>query len=126
MSFIDKYYAIFNNSVGQHSVTIKRAEFANLLGVFSKQEQQFDQLKAENEEIKTKIKYMEEYIKTVENARNEVEQQLDKLKQTLTEIKEIAEPFCNACQEIEPENRKCMYCNYGKILQKISEVEDEN
>lgn len=38
----------------------------------------------------------------------------------------IAEPFCNACQEIEPENRKCMYCNYGKILQKISESEAEN
>ena len=49
-----------------------------------------------------------------------------KLKQTLAEIKEIAEPFCNACQEFEPEKkgRNCMYCNYGKILQKISEVKD--
>lgn len=44
---------------------------------------------------------------------------------TLAEIKEIAEPFCNACQEFEPEKRgrNCMYCNYGIILQKISEVE---
>ena len=48
----------------------------------------------------------------------------NKLSKTLTEIKEIAEPFCNACQEFEPEKRgrNCMYCNYGKILQKISEV----
>lgn len=44
------------------------------------------------------------------------------MKQTLIEIKEIAKLFCNLCQEFEPENRKCMYCNYGKILQKISEV----
>ena len=59
MSFIDKYYAIFNNSVGQHSVTIKRAEFANLLGVFSKQEQQFDQLKEDNERLKFKLDNIE-------------------------------------------------------------------
>ena len=52
MSFIDKYCAIFNNSVGQHSVNISRAEFANLLGVFSKQEQQLNQLK----QILAKIK----------------------------------------------------------------------
>ena len=53
-------------------------------------------------------------------------QRLYKLKQTLTEIKEIAEPFCNACQEFEPEKKgsNCMYCNYGKILQKISECEE--
>ena len=81
MSFIDKYYAIFNNSIGQHSVTISRAEFANLVGIFSKQEQQLDKLKGENEEMKTKIKYMEEYIKTVENARNEFEQE-SKLNET--------------------------------------------
>lgn len=59
MSFIDKYYTIFNNSVGQHSVTIKRAEFANLLGVFSKQEQQFDQLKEDNERLKFKLDTIE-------------------------------------------------------------------
>ena len=51
-----------------------------------------------------------------------------KLKQTLTEIKEIAEPFCNACQEFEPEKKgsNCIYCNYGEILQKISECEVNN
>ena len=49
---------------------------------------------------------------------------VDEYKQTLIEIKEIAEPFCNACQEFEPEKRgsNCICCNYGKILQKISEV----
>ena len=66
---------------------------------------------------------MSEYCKNC----YELQQQLNKLKQTLAEIKEIAEPFCNACQEFEPEKRgrNCMYCNYGKILQKISEVENE-
>ena len=41
--------------------------------------------------------------------------------QALVNIKEIAESFCNACQEHEPEKSgsDCMYCNYGKILQKI-------
>lgn len=54
---------------------------------------------------------------------------IDYIKQkerALDEIKEIAEPFCNACQEFEPEKSKncinCTYCNYNKILQKISEV----
>ena len=51
-----------------------------------------------------------------------------KFKNCLTEIKEIAEPFCNACQEFEPEKKgsNCMYCNYGKILQIISECEVKN
>lgn len=48
------------------------------------------------------------------------------MKQTLTEIKEIAEPFCNACQEFEPEKKgsNCMYCNYGKILNIINKAKD--
>lgn len=54
--------------------------------------------------------------------------QNDKYRKDLEEIKKIAEPFCNACQEFEPEKRgrNCMYCNYGKILQKISECEVNN
>ena len=67
---------------------------------------------------KEKNKWVEKY--------NDLGQDFDQLKQTLTEIKEIAEPFCNACQEFEPEKSKncinCTYCNYNKILQKISEV----
>ena len=39
MSFIDKYYKKFNDSVGERSLIVSRIEFANLLGVFSKQEQ---------------------------------------------------------------------------------------
>lgn len=44
-------------------------------------EQQLDQLRAENEELKKKIKYMEEYIKTVENSRNEFEKENKFLKE---------------------------------------------
>ena len=48
----------------------------------------------------------------------------DMLEQVLVEIKDIAEQFCNTCQEFEPEKRgnNCIYCNYGKILRKISKV----
>ena len=71
---------------------------------------------------KEKNKWVEKY--------NDLGQDFDQLKQTLTEIKEIAEPFCNACQEFEPEKSKncinCTYCNYNKILQKISESEANN
>lgn len=56
------------------------------------------------------------------------EQECEELKQTLAEIKKIAEPFCETCQIFEPEKKDrnniyCIFCNYGKILQKISEVE---
>ena len=44
---------------------------------------QLDQLKAENEELKKKIKYMEEYIKTVENSRNEFEKESKFLKEEI-------------------------------------------
>lgn len=54
----------------------------------------------------------------------ELNEKYEKFKKAL---EEIAEPFCNACQEFEPEKNgsNCMYCNYGKILQKISECEVE-
>lgn len=74
--------------------------------------QQLNQLKAENDLYKNAHKTEQDRRRSYENA--------------LAEIKEIAKQFCNACQEFEPENRKCMYCNYGKILQKISECEVEN
>lgn len=108
MSFIDKYYAIFNNSVGQSSVTTSRAEFANLLGVFSKQEEQLDQLKKENKELKrknankrTSLNKKQLHINQLK-AENEAlknndvfsirlfKDKADKYKQALTEIKEIA------------------------------------
>ena len=50
------------------------------------------------------------------------------LLKAIIEIKEIAEPFCETCQKFEPEKKDrnniyCRFCNYGKILQKISECE---
>lgn len=90
-------------------------------------EKTIDQLKAENETYKKMFE--DEDVRLALNEVRTGERHLwfnkaKKLEQTLTEIKEIAELFCNACQEFEPEkiDRNCMYCNYGKILQKISEV----
>lgn len=126
MSFIDKYYTIFNNSVGQHNVSISRAEFANLLGVFSKQEQQLDQFKAENERLEAHSATLDAIIETGKV-------QYKALKQTLTEIKEIAETAVNFCEDCGGEDYECIDCTNGgraqiskEILQKISEVEDEN
>lgn len=102
-------------------------------------QQQLDQIKEENEKLKKQVcslrpelkfiidktcckynieaKYYHEKIVEIIN-------NLDKYERNLADIKEIAEPFCNACQEFELEKmgRNCMYCNYGKILQKIKEV----
>ena len=77
--------------------------------------------KAENEKLKESLKVWQ--YSDVQHIF-----EIKKYEQTLTEIKKIAEPFCNACQEFEPEKRgrNCMYCNYGKILQKISECEVNN
>lgn len=52
-------------------------------------------------------------------------EQLHRYKQAIEEIKDIAENFCNACKEFEP--NKCneinlRYCNYNKIIQKCEEV----
>lgn len=82
----------------------------------------------ECEELKKRLEsFQKDYSKLYQVVENKgYIKELDQLKQTLTEIKEIAEPFCNACQEFEPEKSKncinCTYCNYNKILQKISEV----
>lgn len=73
---------------------------------------------AECEELKN------EYWK-LEQGNDFLAEKNSRLKGCFAEIKEIAEPFCNACQEFEPEKKgsNCMYCNYGIILRKISEVE---
>ena len=75
-------------------------------------------LEQECEELKN------EYWK-LEQGNDFLAEKNSRLKGCLAEIKEIAEPFCNACQEFEPEKKgsNCMYCNYGIILRKISEVE---
>ena len=75
-----------------------------------------------------KIKEMEIAYKANLKLCKYQEQQINKLATCIEQIKEIAEQFCNACQEFEPEKKgsNCMYCNYGKILQKISECEVNN
>lgn len=92
----------------------------------------------ESEELKKEIafgnngtlsdKIRAEVFKELNNENNQLKAENEKLEQTLIEINDIAEPFCNACQEFEPEKKgsNCMYCNYGKILQKISECEVNN
>ena len=84
--------------------------------------------KAENEELKKCYKNNSALLDFEETNTTKLVNKVMKLEKTLTEIKEIAEPFCNACQEFEPKKNdsNCMYCNYGKILQKISECEVNN
>ena len=83
------------------------------------------QLQAKEQECKKLKSQIEIYSNMLESSSNKILKKEEECEQALTEIKEIAEPFCNACQEFEPEKKgsNCMYCNYGKILQKISEVE---
>ena len=127
MRFIDKYYAILNNSVGQHSVTISRAEFANLLGVFSKQEQQLDQLKDKNERLKNELST---YGATgiCEVCIDKSVLQNDKYTKALIEIKEIVKNMNNECfyddfecKDCDMKNG-CTYSNKSKILQIIKEM----
>ena len=93
--------------------------------------ERLDQLKAENEELKKQLMQKSEvdiFFNTPIEGWSSDPCGICKYKNCLTEIKEIAEPFCNACQEFEPKKNdsNCMYCNYGKILQKISECEVNN
>ena len=55
----------------------------------------------------------------------EVNERYDKLKQTITEIKDIAENVIKNVSDICIETTP-MYCVHKQILQKISEVENEN
>ena len=89
--------------------------------------QDYDMNDCYYKQLKRKEQECEELKHEVELMMDCASCKVDEYKQTLAEIKEIAEPFCNACQEFEPEKSKncinCTYCNYNKILQKISEVE---
>ena len=92
----------------------------------------FKQLARKTQECERSRKRISDLEERIINHSNEIEEycsrladknkKCEKYEQALTEIKEIAEPFCNACQEFEPEKKgsNCMYCNYGKILQKIN------
>ena len=131
MSFIDKYYTIFNNSVGQHSVTIKRAEFANLLGVFSKQEQQLDQLKEDNERLKFKLDTIE-----VDYQANkiEIEDLKNKLNILITANHHLLELDKYRQKELENKTEAtksnvhnlALLSKANKILQEIKDIAEEN
>ena len=84
------------------------------------------ELEHEREELKERLERVEEDLK--HQCVDCMNIKSDRYRKALEEIKKIAEPFCNACQEFEPEKKgsNCMYCNYGKILQKISECEVNN
>ena len=140
MSFIDKYYKKFNDSVGEHSLIVSRIEFANLLGVFSKQEQQLDQLKAELEqykkskqasyealqkrcnELELENRKLEADLATLDAVIETCKVQYKTLKQTLTEIKEIA----NSDNHYFSDGTILRYEVVNKILQKISDCEVQN
>ena len=84
------------------------------------------ELEHEREELKERLERVEEDLK--HQCVDCMNIKSDRYRKALEEIKKIDEPFCNACQEFEPEKKgsNCMYCNYGKILQKISECEVNN
>ena len=85
----------------------------------------FKQLKRKEQECE-RLKHDNDYeVGTLEKTIDNLTAENEKYEQNLTEIKKIAKSFCNACKEFEPEkiDRNCMYCNYGKILQKIKECE---
>ena len=101
-----------------------KSNFEGMVGAIEDLSHQLDQLKVEIEQEKA---LKETYLTCYKAKHEDIEGVLFKLKQTPAEIKEIAKQFCNACQEFEPEKRgsNCIYCNYGKILQKIKEYKVE-
>ena len=121
---------------------------------YNRQSEEVDQLKTENEKLKKELStygatgicetcteksvlkcdqlekekvWLQRELIQYEKDVKDLSYFATKLKQTLLEIKEIAKPFCNTCQEFELEKSGgCIYCNYGKILQKINECGVEN
>lgn len=87
-------------------------------------ENEIEELRKQLEQEKT-LKEM--YLTYYKAKHSDIKGEFFRYRKALAEIKEIAEPFCNACQEFEPEKKgsNCMFCTYGNILQLISEVENE-
>ena len=94
-------------------------------------EQQFQQLKAENKELKKKKEenttfYLKKYANK-DSECLELQHKINVLKQTLTEIKEIMKKHCRKCKKHKLYHFKlCCTCKYTDILQKISECEVED
>lgn len=91
-----------------------------------RKEQECEELKEKVEELRQGLVNCDKE-RNLQEANSEFRQRvINRYKQTLAEIKEIAEPYCNACSEFGyGKGKYCKYCNYSKILQKISEVENE-
>lgn len=91
-----------------------------------------EKLQKENEGLKKLKKYYEGFVA---NCRYCDEWYMDKCnyikkdnkyKQAIEEINILAKNYCNACDEFKVKTFKnkndCLYCNYGFIKRKISEV----
>ena len=150
-----KYYAELKAENDEFKKIINEAKNSKLdlksflvgEAVQNEYEQQLDQLKSENEKLKEELSVIQHNCnregcryyddntfkvfyeckaqKALQLSANSITTKYCDLLQTLTEIKEIAEKFYY--QELG--NRDCMNCDdycFDKILQKISEVEDEN
>lgn len=110
-------------------------------------QQQLDQLKVENDELKNKIFRYEELLKHSAMAQNTytaeevntiasgikfvgnslIAEENNKLHKTLTEIKEIMKKHCRKCKKHKFYHfQLCCTCKYTDILQKISECEVGN
>ena len=107
---------------GYDTNTASAEDFEDVYEHMRYEQQQLDQLKAENEQLKEKYKELGQCAKQLKDYFEQEKESLSnrflKLKQTLTEIKEIAE----AESYLSPQSTRLLV---HKILQKISEVEDE-
>lgn len=108
---VENYCYLYKDNCEKYPQCLYRSNQLQQLETQLKQkEKECEELKKANDGILTTIRIL---------AKNNI-----KLREILTEIKEIAETFCNARKELEPEKkgRNCMYCNYNKILQKAKEI----
>lgn len=101
-----------------------------LLGKLALKEQECDELKQEKAEIQKYLgishKTILERLEELTDFRDRDGEELDQLKQALIKIKKIAEENCKLCLSIDGFNKPydCGLCEYAKILQKTSEVEE--
>ena len=112
--------------------TAKEASNCNLkaLGEMTewadKLDEENDQLKAENEELKKCYKNNLALLDFEETNTTKLVNKVMKLEKTLTEIKEYFVKQCEICIEQYAVNDEiCKECEIKDILQKISEVENE-
>ena len=95
--------------------------------ILTKEEfEQLDQLKAENNKLKSLLKVRIEDLCDSCGAGSMMPMPCKVYEKTLTEIKKIMKKHCRKCQKDKFYHFKlCCTCKYTDILQKISEVEDD-